>query len=132
MRTLEYDMFCGLDVGKVGRHACATNRDGTNVHDKPLPQHETRLREMFERLAQHGRVLVVVDPLASIGALSVAVACDASLEATYLSGLAIRRMADLHPGNTKANGPGAFQDRRRVHHEGDLAVLAQFCEVRPR
>ncbi|MFV0460176.1 MAG: transposase, partial [Actinomycetales bacterium] len=70
----EFAVFVGLDVGKGEHHACALDADGTRIHDKPLPQDETRLRELLTRLQQHGPVLVVVDQPASIGALPVAVA----------------------------------------------------------
>ena len=43
------------------------------------------------------RVLVVVDQPASIGALPIAVARDLGIEVAYLPGLAMRRIAYLHP-----------------------------------
>ena len=70
----DYAIWLGLDVGKGEHHACALDRDGKRVHDKPLPQDEARLRALFDSLAVHGAVLVIVDQPASIGALPVAVA----------------------------------------------------------
>mgnify|MGYP006962816625 FL=1 len=35
------DIFLGLDVGKSEHHACALDRDGNKVFDKPLPQLES-------------------------------------------------------------------------------------------
>ncbi|MDR6685728.1 hypothetical protein J2Y41_001283 [Arthrobacter sp. 1088] len=57
----EFAVFCGLDVGKSEHHATALDRSGERIFDKPLPQDETRLRELFTRMQQHGRVLVIVD-----------------------------------------------------------------------
>ncbi|WP_436970888.1 hypothetical protein [Micromonospora coxensis] len=34
--------------------------DGRRLHDAPLPNTEVRLRQLFDKLARHGRVLVVV------------------------------------------------------------------------
>ncbi len=48
-------------------------------------------------------VLVVVDQPASIGALPLAVARDAGCEVAYLPGLAMRRIADLYPGEAKTD-----------------------------
>lgn len=108
MSDRPYAVFLGLDVGKGEHHACALDSHGTRVHDKPLPQDETRLRELLTRLGEHGPVLVVVDQPASIGALAVAVARQAGIDVAYLPGLAMRRIADLHPGNAKTDARDAF------------------------
>lgn len=106
MARPEYAVFLGLDVGKEEHHACGL--DGNRVHDKTLPQDEAELRELFAKLALRGRVLVVVDQPATIGALPVAVARDVGVEVAYLPGLAMRRIADLHPGNAKTDARDAY------------------------
>ena len=103
-----YAVFLGLDVGKGEHHATALGPDGRRVYDKPLPQDEHALRALFEQLSGHGRVLVVVDQPASIGALPVAVARDVGVDVAYLPGLAMRRIADLHPGNAKTDARDAY------------------------
>ncbi|MBN9113136.1 MAG: IS110 family transposase [Pseudonocardia sp.] len=109
-----FDVFCGLDVGKSVHHACALDRAGKRLHDKPLPNDEAALTEVFTRLTTHGRTLVVVDQPASIGALAVAVARSLGIEVAYLPGLAMRRIADLHPGQGKT-------DARDAHVIADAA-----------
>jgi hypothetical protein len=97
-------VYLGLDVGKGEHHAAAVNRAGKKVFDKPLPNSEPRLRELFDKLrAKHGTVLVVVDQPASIGALPLAVARDAGCQVAYLPGLTMRRIADLYPGEAKTD-----------------------------
>ncbi|WP_435203041.1 IS110 family transposase [Janibacter sp. GS2] len=103
-----YAVFVGLDVGKGEHHASALDHEGTRLHDKPLPQDEHALRSLFEQLAAHGPVLVVVDQPASIGALPVAVARSVGVEVAYLPGLAMRRIADLHPGHAKTDARDAY------------------------
>lgn len=49
----------GLDVGKSGYHACALYLDGEKVFDKPLPQDEAKLRDLFTGLQDHGEGLLV-------------------------------------------------------------------------
>lgn len=102
------DVFLGLDVGKGEHHAVALAADGTRLHDAALPNSEPKLREVFDRLARHGRLLVVVDQPATIGALPVAVARAAEHEVAYLPGLAMRRIADLYPGNAKTDARDAY------------------------
>lgn len=74
-----FDVYCGLDVGKSEHHATALNRAGERLFDKPLPQDEARLRELFTTLQQHGKVLMVVDQPNTIGALPVAVDRDSEV-----------------------------------------------------
>lgn len=108
MSERPYAVFLGLDVGKSEHHACALDREGRRLYDKPLPQDEVKLRAVLARLAEHGPVLAVVDQPASIGALAVAVARSMSVEVGYLPGLAMRRIADLHPGNAKTDARDAY------------------------
>lgn len=108
MSRPEYAVFLGLDVGKEEHHACGLDPDGRRVHDKPLPQSEARLRELLTSLSGLGPVLVVVDQPASIGALAVTVARSLDIDVAYLPGLAMRRIADLHPGNAKTDARDAY------------------------
>lgn len=104
----EYGVFLGLDVGKGEQHAVGLAPDGTRLHDAPLPNTEARLRALFGKLARHGSLLVVVDQPASIGALPVAVARACGHQVAYLPGLAMRRIADLHPGTAKTDARDAY------------------------
>lgn len=135
-----FDVFVGLDVGKECHHATALNSAGKRLHDKALPQDETTLREVFAKLTGHGSVLVIVDQPATIGALPVTVARAMGIEVAYLPGLAMRRIADLHPGNAKTDARDAYiiaeagrtmpHALRRVGGEddliADLAVIVGF------
>ena len=106
--SAEYGVFLGLDVGKSDHHAVGLAPDGKRLHDAPLPNTEVRLRALFDKLARHGRILVVVDQPASIGALAVAVARACGHQVAYLPGLAMRRLADLHPGTAKTDARDAY------------------------
>ena len=101
------DVFIGVDVGKSDHHAVALDRAGKKLWDKALPQDEARLKAMIKSLSRHGRLLFVVDQPATIGALPVAVAQAAGIQVGYLPGLAMRRIADLHPGEAKTDARDA-------------------------
>ncbi|MCW6003778.1 IS110 family transposase [Micromonospora sp. CPCC 205371] len=103
-----FGVFVGLDVGKDGHHAVGLAPDGKRLHDAALPNTEAKLRGLFDKLARHGTVLVVVDQPASIGALPVAVARACGHQVAYLPGLAMRRIADLHPGTAKTDARDAY------------------------
>lgn len=104
-----FDIWCGLDVGKQDHHACALDAAGKKVFDKPLPQDQKRLEELFDKLQSQGRVLVIVDqPNTTGGALPIAVARSMGIQVAYLPGLAMRLAADLYPGNAKTDARDAF------------------------
>ena len=91
----DIEVFVGIDVGKTHHWATALTKGGKKVFDKALPNDEARLRALYEKLAAHGHLLVVVDQPATIGALAVAVARDMGITVGYLPGLSMRRIADL-------------------------------------
>ncbi len=115
----ETGVFLGLDVGKSTHHGHGLTPAGKKVFDKTLPNGEPQLRAVFDKLrAKFGTVLVVVDQPASIGALPLTVARDAGCKVAYLPGLAMRRIADLYPGEAKT-------DAR------DAAVIADAARTMP-
>lgn len=114
----EVDVFLGVDVGKGEHHAVALNREGAKLYDKALPNNETKMQAVIDKLTVHGTVLFVVDQPATIGALPVAVAQAAGVTVSYLPGLAMRRIADLHPGEAKT-------DAR------DAAIIAEAARTMP-
>ncbi|MEU3260318.1 IS110 family transposase [Streptomyces albidoflavus] len=91
--TTEVGVFLGLDVGKIAHHAQGLTPAGKKVFDKLA--------------AKFGTVLVIVDQPASIGAQPLAVARDAGCRVAYLPGLAMRRIADLYPGEAKTDARDA-------------------------
>jgi transposase len=136
-------VFVGVDVGKAAHHAVALDAaDGGVIVDRSLPQDEAALVELIAGLTARGRVLFVVDQPATIGALPLAVARSLGVEVAYLPGLAMRRVADLHPGEAKTDARDAAiiaHAARTMPHalrslRGDdevtaeLALLAGFDE----
>jgi len=106
--TGDIKVFLGLDVGKTDHHGHGLTAAGKTVFDKRLPNSEPKLRAVFDKLrAKFGTVLVIVDQPASIGALPLTVARDAGCEVAYLPGLAMRRIADLYPGEAKTDARDA-------------------------
>jgi len=137
-RYEEAGVFIGLDVGKGEHHAVAVDRSGNRLFDKPLPNDEGKLREMLVSLAEHGPVLLVVDQPATIGALPVAVAQAVGALVGYLPGLAMRRIADLHPGEAKTDARDALiiaETARTLPHtlrsiqvaDAQVAELTMLC-----
>ncbi|WP_028278457.1 IS110 family transposase [Arthrobacter sp. H5] len=112
------DVFVGVDVGKGEHHAVALNKAGKVVFDNALPNDESTMWAVLQKLKHHGTVLVVVDQPATIGALPIAVAQAEGVLVGYLPGLAMRRIADRHAGEAKT-------DAR------DAAIIAQATRTLP-
>ena len=107
MQVDDIDVFIGIDVGKSEHWATALTTAGECLHDRPLPNDEASLREVYEHLGEHGRLLVVVDQPATIGALAVAVAQDMGITMGYPPELAMRRTADPAPDSAKTDAKDA-------------------------
>jgi len=114
------------------------DRAGKKLLDRALPNDEAKIREIIAELEDAGRVLLVVDQPATIGALPVAVAQAAGVLVGYLPGLAMRRIADLHPGEAKTDARDAFiiaEAARTMPHtlrsvqlaDEQLAELSMLC-----
>ncbi len=50
----DIDVWLGRDVGKQSHHACALDRHGERIVDKPLGQAEAQIHELLARLGGHG------------------------------------------------------------------------------
>ena len=104
----EFDVICGVDVGKGFHHLYALSKDGRLLINKPLPQCEHTLVEAFSSLLSEGSVLVVVDQPNNIGSLTVICARKAGCHVSYLPGLAMRRAAGILPGDAKTDAIDAY------------------------
>ena len=88
---------------KANHHAVALDRTGKRLYKKALPNDEATLRALIDELKTRGRLLFVVDQPSTIGAFPVAVARAEGVLVAHLPGLAMRRIADLHAGEAKAD-----------------------------
>jgi hypothetical protein len=122
-----YDVLLGLDVGKGEHHGIVLAADGSRQYDAAMPNSEPKLREVFDQLARQGRLLVVVDQSATIGAAPGSRSSSVWDEVAYLSGLAMRHIADLYPGNAKTDARDAYVDRGCC---SDVAARAATCRHR--
>jgi transposase len=132
------EVFVGVDVGKGTHHAVALDRKGKRLLDSALPNDETKLRALIGKLKEYGKILLVVDQPATVGALPVAVAGAEGILVAYLPGLAMRRIADLHVGEAKTDARDAYiiaEAARSMPHtlrslkiaDAQVAELTMLC-----
>jgi transposase len=101
------EVFVGVDMAKGDHYAQAIGAEG-ELFDRPVGNDEAAITELIDAAAQHGRVALVVDQPASGAQLLLAVARDRRVPVAYVTGLQMRRAADLYAGAAKTDPRDAW------------------------
>ena len=96
-------VFVGVDVAKGNHYACALSARGDELLARPVPNDEGAIRRMIEDAAAHGSPALVVDTTSSAAVLVLGVAAEREIPVAYVTGLAMRRAADLYAGAAKTD-----------------------------
>lgn len=110
----DIDVFVGVDMAKQDHYAHVIDRDGSDRFDRPVTNDEAAIVRLIDDASQHGRVALVIDLPSSAAQLLVAVARQRDVPVAYVTGLQMRRAAELYAGAAKT-------DPR------DAKVLAEFA-----
>ena len=108
------EVFVGVDVAKGKHYACAVSARGEALFSRAVPNDEAAIRGMISDAAGHGRPALVVDMTSSAAVLTLTVAAEVAIPVAYVTGLTMRRAADLYAGAAKTDA-------------GDAQVLADFA-----
>ena len=108
------EVFVGVDVAKGKHYACAMSAGGEALFARAVPNDEGAIRAMIDDAGGYGRAVLVVDTTSSAAALTLTVAAEVSIPVAYVTGLAMRRAADLYAGAAKTD-------------PNDAQVLADFA-----
>lgn len=104
----DIDVFVGIDMAKGDHYAQAISRDGRALFDHPVANDETAITALLTEAASHGRSVLVVDQPASGAQLLLRLATDAGVPVAYVTGLQMRRAADLYAGSAKTDPRDAW------------------------
>lgn len=102
------DVVVGVDVGKGKHFAWAVDAGGETLFRGPVQNGEAAVRGLLEKMSVRGRVAVVVDMTSSPAMLVLAVAAEVGVPVAYVSGLVMRRAADLYAGAAKTDRKDAW------------------------
>ena len=108
------EVFVGVDVAKGDHYACAARADGAEVLARSVCNDEASITELIDEAAAHGAVALVIDTTSSAAALLLEAAARREVPVAYVSGLVMRRAADLYAGAAKTDPK-------------DAAVLADYA-----
>ena len=97
------DVFVGVDIAKGNHYACALSARGEPLFARPVPNDEAAIRKMINDAAEHGSPALVVDTTSSAAVLMLTVAAECGIPVAYVSGLVMRRAADLYAGAAKTD-----------------------------
>jgi len=97
------EVFVGVDIAKGKHYACAMSARGEALFSRAVPNDEAAIRGMISDAADHGRVALVVDMTSSAAVLALTVAAQVAIPVAYVTGLAMRRAADLYAGAAKTD-----------------------------
>ena len=97
------DVFVGVDVAKGEHYACAVTNSGEALFSRAVPNDEGAIRVLIADARQRGCPAFVVDMTSSAAVLALSVAAESGVPVAYVSGLAMRRAADLYAGAAKTD-----------------------------
>ncbi len=97
------EVFVGVDIAKDNHYACVVSAGGEALFARPVLNDEGAIRRMISDAAERGRPALVVDVTSSAAALVLTVAAGMSIPVAYVTGLTMRRAADLYAGAAKTD-----------------------------
>ena len=97
------EVFVGVDIAKGKHYACAMSAAGEALFARAVPNDEAAIRRMINDAAGHGRPALVVDTTSSPASLTLTIAAEVAIPVAYVTGLAMRRAADLYAGAAKTD-----------------------------
>ena len=96
-------VFVGVDIAKGKHYACAVSAGGEALFSRAVPNDEAAIRRMIDDALSHGVPVLVVDMTSSAAVLALTVAAEMAIPVAYVSGLVMRRAADLYAGAAKTD-----------------------------
>ena len=103
MSNPQIKVFVGVDMAKGEHFAQAITTDGEELFSRPVQNDQTAIEKMLDAAAVRGPVAVVIDMTSSGAQLMLGVMAQRQVPVAYVSGLVMRRAADLYAGPAKTD-----------------------------
>jgi Transposase len=97
------DVFVGVDMAKETHYAQAVTTGGEEVFHRPVANDQAAIEKLIIDAARKGRIALVIDMPSSAAQLLLMVARDYEVPVAYVTGLQMRRAADLYAGAAKTD-----------------------------
>lgn len=102
------EVMVGIDMGKGDHFAQAITTAGEELFARSLANDQAAIEAMIDTASEHGTVALVIDMTASVAQLLLSVAAERDVPVAYVTGLQMRRAADLYAGTAKTDPRDAF------------------------
>jgi transposase len=106
--AVEVDVLVGVDMAKGDHYAQAITTGGEELFDRSVANDQAALETMIDQAADGGRVGLVIDMTASGAQLLLSVAAAREIPVAYVTGLQMRRAAELYSGAAKTDPRDAW------------------------
>ena len=94
---MDYDVYCGVDVGKRSNYVVALDPvSEKRILGRVVPQDESEIRKVLTELSLVGKMLITVDQTGNIGRLVIAVAQDMNLDVAHISPRRFKKVAETY------------------------------------
>ena len=97
------EVFVGADIAKRDHYACAVTAAGAELLARSVSNDEAAIGRLIDDAAAHSTVVLVIDTTSSAASLLLEAAARREVPVTYVTGLAMRRAADLYAGAAKTD-----------------------------
>jgi transposase len=97
------EVFVGIDMAKGDHYAHAIGATGDELFDRAVPNDEEAIGDLLDRAQRCGRAALVIDQPASGAQLLLSIAARRDVPVAYVTGLQMRRAADLYAGKAKTD-----------------------------
>ncbi len=104
----EIKVFVGVDMAKGDHYAQAITTDGVELFSRPVQNDQAAIETMLDEAAVHGPIAVVLDMTSAGAQLLLGVMVQRRVPVAYVSGLVMRRAADLYAGAAKTDPRDAW------------------------
>ena len=105
--------------------ACVITSGGDQVLARAVRNDETAVAALFDAAAAHGSPALVIDTTSSTAALLMHAAAQRGLPVAYVTGLAMRRAAELYAGAAKTDPKDAYVLADYAMRNADRSGLGQ-------
>jgi transposase len=102
------DVFVGVGMAKQDHYAHAVGRNAAELFDRSVGNDEAAINRLIDDASGHGRVALVIDMPSSAAQLLLAVAREREVPVAYVTGLQMRRAAELYAGSAKTDPRDAW------------------------
>ena len=106
--NIPYKVFVGVDMAKGDHYAQAITTDGVELFSRPVQNDQAAIETMLDEAAVHGPTAVVLDMTSAGAQLLLGVMAQRRVPVAYVSGLVMRRAADLYAGAAKTDPRDAW------------------------